>query len=431
MSHLNNVEKKQRFNTLVLHGGQPPTSDTRACATPIYQTVAYLFDNTDYAERLFSLSEEGNIYTRIGNPTTKILEDRITLLEEGIGSLATSSGMAAITLAILNLVKSGDEIVASTELYGGTYNLLSHTLPRMGIHTTFVDPSDITHFSDAITPNTKLLYGETLSNPKLNMLDIEPLSQLAHEHQIPLILDNTVTTPYLIQPFKVGADIVVHSATKYLGGHGTTIGGLIVDSGNFGWTKDQFPDIINPDPSYHGISYTEHFGNAAYIAKARVQLLRDLGPALSPFNAFLLLQGIETLPLRMKQHCNNAQAVAEFLKGHPKVAWTNYPGLKDHPTHTLAKKYLQNGFGGIVGFGIKGGKDAGRRFIDNLKLFLHLANIGDAKSLAIHPASTTHQQLSLEERLATGVTEDFVRLCVGIEDIDDIIEDLDNALNQV
>jgi O-acetylhomoserine (thiol)-lyase len=374
------------------------------------------------------LKEFGNIYTRIMNPTWAVLEERVAALEGGVGALATASGQAAETLAVLNIARAGEQIVSSASLYGGTYNLFHYTLPKMGIEATFVDPSEPGDFRKAITPKTRLIFAETLGNPKNDMLDIEAVAKIAHDAGIPLVIDNTVATPYLCRPFEWGADIIVHSLTKFLGGHGTSIGGIIVDSGKFDWANGKFRELVEPDPTYHNLKFVETFGNLAYILKARVQLLRDLGPALSPFNAFQILQGIETLSLRMQRHCDNAQKVAQFLEDHPAVTWVNYPGLASHPTHALAKKYLQHGFGAIVGFGIKGGSQAGIRFINAVKLLSHLANIGDAKSLVIHPASTTHQQLTPAEQLETGVTEDFIRLSIGLETIEDIIADIDQAL---
>lgn len=419
-----------KFDTIALHGGQEPDPVTHSRAVPIYQTTSYTFENTQHAADLFGLKKPGNIYTRLMNPTTDVLEKRITMMEGGVGALAVASGQAAITLAILNIAKPGDEIVSSSGLYGGTYNLFAHTLNRLGIKTIFVNSNNPDDFDKAITKKTKLVYTESIGNPKLNVIDLETLSRVAHKNHVPLIVDNTVTTPYLLQPFKYGADIVIHSATKFIGGHGTSLGGLIVDSGNFDWFgASTFPDLTLPDPSYHGVIYTRDFGKAAYIIRARIQLLRDMGPAISPFNAFMLLQGMETLHLRMQRHSENALKVAKFLKNHIKVEWVNYPGLEDHPDYKFAQKYLQKGQGAIVGFGIKGGKYSATKFIDNVKLLSHLANIGDAKSLVIHPASTTHEQLTEEERLSTGVTDDFIRLSIGIEDVDDIIADIDQALN--
>jgi O-acetylhomoserine (thiol)-lyase len=419
------------LDTLALHGGQAPDPATNARAVPIYQTTSYLFNDSDHAARLFALAEPGNIYTRIMNPTQDVFEKRMALLEGGVGALATASGQAAETLAILNILKAGDELLSSTSLYGGTYNLFHYTLPKLGITVHFVDPTDPENFRRAMTPKVRAVFAETVGNPKLDTLDIEAVAAIAHEFGVPLILDNTMPTPYLIRPFDYGCDIVIHSATKFIGGHGTSIAGVIVDSGKFNWANGNFPDFTEPDPSYHGLRYVEALGPLAYILKARLQLMRDLGPAISPFNAFLLLQGLETLHLRMERHSRNALAVAQFLEQHPAVAWVNYPGLPSHPSHALARKYHRNGmYGAIIGFGIKGGREAGKRFIDSLGLFSLLANIGDAKSLVIHPASTTHQQLTPEEQLATGVTDDFVRLSVGLEDINDIIADLDGALKK-
>ena len=418
------------FETLALHGGQKVDPTTNARAVPIYQTTSYLFNDTDHAANLFGLKEFGNIYTRIMNPTTDVFEQRVALLEGGVGAVAVGSGQAAEFLAILNVVQAGDELLASTSLYGGTYNLFHHTLPKMGITVKFVDPGNPENFRQAIGPKTRAVYAETVGNPKLDTLDIAAVADIAHENGIPLIVDNTMPSPYLIQPLKWGADIVVHSATKFIGGHGTSVGGIIVDAGKFDYGNGKFPGFSEPDESYHGLKYTD-LGNLAYILKVRVQLLRDLGPSLSPFNSFLFLQGLETLPLRMERHSANALKVAQFLDAHPKVSWVNYPGLESHPTYKLARKYHEDrGYGAIVGFGIKGGLEAGRSFINHLSLFSLLANIGDAKSLVIHPASTTHSQLTEAEQVATGVTPDFVRLSVGIETAADIIEDLDQALQK-
>jgi O-acetylhomoserine (thiol)-lyase len=423
-------ERPYGFDTLALHGGQEVDASTTARAVPIYQSTSYVFHDTDHAANLFSLSEEGNIYTRIMNPTTDVFEKRAALLEGGVGALATASGQAAETLAILNLAGAGDEIVSSAGLYGGTYNLFHYTLPKIGINVKFVDGTDPEAFRGAITEKTKALYAETVGNPALNTTDIEAVAAVAHEAGVPLIVDNTLPSPYLVNPLAHGADIVVHSATKFIGGHGTTIGGVIVDGGKFPWDNGRFPEFTEPDPSYHGLEFYPTLGELSYILKARVQMLRDYGPALSPFNSFLLLQGLETLPLRMERHSQNAMAVAEFLKDHPKVNWVNYPGLEDHPTHELAKKYHRGGmYGAILGFGIDGGLETGKRFIDALELHSLLANVGDAKSLVIHPASTTHSQLSVDEQKSTGVTPDYIRLSVGIESIDDILADLDQALN--
>ncbi|MFN8516071.1 MAG: homocysteine synthase [Thermomicrobiales bacterium] len=416
------------FETLALHAGQQPDPATKSRAVPIYQTTSYLFDNADHAANLFNLSEPGNIYTRIMNPTTDVLEQRIAQLEGGVGALAVASGQAAETLAILNILSTGDELLSATSLYGGTYNLFAQTLPRLGITVKFVDPTDPENFRRAITEKTRAIFAETVGNPKLDTLDIAAVAAVAHDAGIPLIIDNTLPSPYLVRPIEHGADIVIHSATKFIGGHGTSIGGIIVDGGKFNWANGKFPAFTEPDPSYHGLRYSEALGAQAYIIKARIQLLRDLGPALSPFNAFLLLQGVETLPLRMERHSQNGLAVAKYLRQHPGVAWVNYPGLEDHPAHALAARYHSGGYGAIIGFGVVGGLDAGKKLIDSVKLFSLLANVGDAKSLIIHPASTTHSQLTSEERTATGVTDDFIRLSVGIEKIDDIIADLDQAL---
>lgn len=419
---------EQGLATLGIHGGQTPDPTTGSRAVPIYQTTSYAFENTEHARRLFALEEPGNIYTRIMNPTSDVLEKRVALLEGAVGAVATSSGMAAITLAILNIAGAGDEIVASTDLYGGTYNLFAVTFPKLGIKVKFVDGSKPENFQTAITAKTKAVYAEIIGNPSLNILDIENVAQIAHDAGVPLIVDNTFATPYLCQPIKWGADIVVHSATKWLGGHGTSIGGVVVDGGNFDWQSGRFPDLTEPDESYHGIRYAQDVGAAAYITKLRVQLLRDFGACLSPFNAFLILQGIETLHLRVPAHNRNAEQLAAHLKGHSGVAWVSHPSLEEHPSHQLAKKYFKDGFGSIVNFGIRGGREAGKQLIDNVTLWSHLANVGDAKSLIIHPATTTHQQLSAEEMVQTGVTEDLVRLSIGIETIDDLIRDLDQAL---
>jgi O-acetylhomoserine (thiol)-lyase len=418
------------FETLALHGGQKADPATNSRAVPIYQTTSFVFNDTDHAANLFALKEFGNIYTRIMNPTTGVFEERVALLEGGVGALATSSGQSAEFLALLNILSAGDEMISSASLYGGTYNLFHYTLPKMGISVKFVDPSDPNNFRQAITPKTRAIFAETLGNPKLDTLDIEAVANIAHENGVPLVIDNTLPSPFLVQPLKWGADIVVHSATKFIGGHGTSIGGVIVDGGKFNWGNGKFPGYTEPDPSYHGLKFVD-LGNLAFILKARVTLQRDLGPSLSPFNSFLFLQGLETLPLRMERHSSNALRVAQFLEKHPKVNWVNYPGLESHGAYETAKKYHTRGqYGAILGFGIEGGLEAGKRFIDKLKLFSLLANVGDAKSLVIHPASTTHQQLSATEQIATGVTPDFVRLSVGLESIDDILEDLDQALSK-
>ena len=418
------------IETLAIHGGQEPDSSTLSRAVPIYQTTSYVFRDNAHAADLFALKEFGNIYTRIMNPTSDVFEKRLALLDGGVGALAVSSGQSAITLALLNLTSSGDEIVSATSLYGGTYNLLRYTFARFGITVRFVDPGDPENFRQAITPKTRALFVESIGNPKLDVPDFEAIAAVAHENGLPLVVDNTVA-PILFRPFDHGADIAVYSATKFIGGHGTSIGGAVVDSGRFDWTSGRFPEFTSPDPSYHGLVYSSAFEKLAYIVKLRVQLLRDLGTSLSPFNSFLFLQGLETLALRMARHSENALAVARHLEGHPKVSWVSYPGLKGRDSHELAEKYLPRGKGAIVGFGVRGGKEAGVRFIEKVSLLSHLANIGDAKSLVIHPASTTHQQLTPEERLATGVTDDFVRLSVGIEDVADIIADIDHGLEAV
>ena len=429
---MSKIDKKLKLESILLHGGQEPDPTTGSRAVPIYETTSYQFKSTEHAANLFGLREFGNIYTRIMNPTNDVLEKRIALLDGGVGALAVSSGQAASTLSVLNIAQHGDNIVSADNLYGGTYNLFHYTLPKFGVDVKFVKSNDLPAFQKAITPRTKAIYAESIGNPKLDVADLEGLSKVAHKNGIPLILDNTVS-PYLLRPFDFGVDIIVYSATKFIGGHGTSIGGLIVDSGKFDWTNGKFPLIAEPDPSYHGLNFVEALkplGNIAYIIKARVTLLRDIGTALSPFNAFLFLQGLETLHLRMPRHSENALAVAKYLSKHPKVSWVNYPGLDSSPDKERVKKYLPKGTGAILGFGIKGGLEAGKKFIDSLELISHLANIGDAKTLAIHPATTTHQQLSPEEQLATGVTPDFVRLSIGIEHIDDIIADIEQALKK-
>jgi O-acetylhomoserine (thiol)-lyase len=421
--------KQYQLATQAVHAGQSPDPATGARAVPIYQTTSYLFQDADHAGRLFALKEFGNIYTRIMNPTTDVFEKRVAALEGGAAGLATASGQAAETLAITTLARAGEEIVSTTSLYGGTYNLFHYTLPKLGITVRFVDADDFDGLRAAINDKTRAVYTETLGNPKLDVVDIEKLAAIAHEHKLPLIIDNTCASPALLRPIEWGADIVVNSATKYLGGHGTSIGGVIVDAGKFDWAASgRFSEFTEPDPSYHGLRYTEAFGPLAFILKARVQGLRDTGAALSPFNAFLILQGIETLHLRMERHSQNALAVARHLEQHPGVEWVNYPGLESSPYAARTKKYLPRGASGLVTFGIKGGYDAGKKLINTLELFSLLANIGDAKSLVIHPASTTHQQLSTEEQAATGVTPEMVRLSVGIEDVRDIIADLDQAI---
>lgn len=423
-------EQKWGIETISIHGGQDPDPTTKSRAVPIYQTSSYVFENAEHAQKLFSLEEPGNIYTRIMNPTQDVFEKRMALLEGGVGALATSSGQAAITLSILNIAGAGDEIVSSSNLYGGTYNLFAVTLKKLGINVKFVDPNDPNNFREAITDKTKAIYAETIGNPKIDVLDIKQVSKVADEAGVPLIVDNTFPSPHLCRPIEHGAHIVVHSATKFIGGHGTSIGGVIVDGGTFDWTNGKFPGLVEPDPSYHGISYTESLGNLAYITKARVQLLRDIGAAGSPFNMFQFLIGLETLHLRLERHSENALAVAKFLENHEQVSWVNYPGLESSSYHGLARKYLPKGQGALLTFGIKGGKAAGPRFIDSLQLFSHLANVGDSKSLVIHPASTTHQQLTEEQQIASGVTPDMIRLSIGTETIDDLIYDLKQALER-
>ncbi|MBU9710936.1 PLP-dependent aspartate aminotransferase family protein [Evansella tamaricis] len=426
MSNQEGFETKN-LETLLLHGGQTPDPTTGSRAVPIYQTTSYVFENTEHAESLFSLSETGNIYTRIMNPTVDVFEKRMALLEEGVAAVATSSGMAAIAFSILNIAQAGDEIVAATNLYGGTYNLFSITLPKYGINVKFVDPTDPENFRTAINENTKAVFAETIGNPSLHVLDIEGIADVAHQAGIPLIIDNTFATPVVCKPLTHGADIVVHSATKWIGGHGTSIGGVVVDGGRFNWLTDKFPGFTEPDRSYNGLVYGE-VGPPAFAVKFRVQLLRDFGACISPFNAFQLIQGLETLHLRVPRHNENALKLAKYLEEHPAVSWVSYPGLKSHQSHEFASELFQNGFGSVLNFGIKGGREAGRKLIDSVQLWSHLANVGDAKSLIIHPATTTHQQLSAEEIKATGVTEDLVRLSVGIENIEDLFKDLDQAL---
>jgi O-acetylhomoserine (thiol)-lyase len=425
-----------RLGTQSLHAGQKPDPTTGSRAVPIYQTTSYQFRDSEHAANLFGLKELGNIYTRIMNPTTDVLEQRVAALEGGSAALAHSSGQAAITAAILNLAGAGDHVVSVSQLYGGTYNLFHYTLPKLGIEVSFVDGDDPENFRKAVKKNTKAFYGEGLGNPRLNIFPFAEVGRIAKEAGIPLIIDNTALSPYLNRPFEHGANIVVHSATKHIGGHGTSIGGIVVDGGNFDWGNGRFPGFTEPDMSYHGLPHWEAFkafppaggANIAFVMKMRLQFLRDVGSCLSPFNAFLLLQGLETLHLRMERHCANAMKVAQFLEAHPKVKWTNYPGLKSSKYHDLAQKYLTNGYGALVGFGLKSGLDGGRKFIDSLALHSHVANIGDARSLAIHPASTTHSQLTAAERDSAGVTDDYVRLSVGIEDIEDILADLEQAL---
>jgi O-acetylhomoserine (thiol)-lyase len=416
------------FATRSLHAGQQPDPTTGARAVPIYQTTSYVFENTEHAAALFALQQFGNVYTRIMNPTQAVLEERVASLEGGAAALAVASGQAAQFLTITSLAGMGDEIVAASTLYGGTYTQFDASFRRLGINTIFVEPDDPENFRKAITPRTRLVYGETIANPRMNVLDIAAVADIAHEHHLPLVIDNTFASPWLCRPIEHGADIVLHSLTKFLGGHGTSIGGIIVDSGKFPWKEGPFPMITEPSPGYHGMRFAETFGDIAFIIRARVEGLRDMGPAISPFNAFLILQGVETLKPRMKEHCENAKKVAEFLEGHSRVKWVNYPGLGSSPYQKLTEKYLPRGAGAILTFGIDGGIEAGKRFINSVKMMSHLANVGDAKSLVIHPASTTHQQLTEAHQRAAGITPEMVRLSVGIEDIEDILWDLDQAL---
>jgi O-acetylhomoserine (thiol)-lyase len=420
-----------KFETLQLHAGQVPDRDTHSRAVPIYQTTSYTFDDTKEAADLFALKKGGNIYARLQNPTTDVLEKRIAALEGGAAAVAYASGMAAVTAAIIGLAEAGDEVVSASSLYGGTVTLFAHTLRKLGINVKFVDSKDPDNFKRAITPKTKAIYAETLGNPELNILDIEAVAKIAHEARIPLIVDSTMTPPAILKPMEHGADIVVHSMTKYIAGHGTSLGGIVVDSGNFNWANGKFQGLVEPDPSYHGMKFYETFGGLAYITRLRVSVLRDTGAALSPFNAFLILLGVETLSLRMERHCDNALKTAKWLSENPKISWVNYPGLEKSPSYGLAKKYLPKGASGMIGFGIKGGVESSVKFINNVKLLSHLANIGDAKSLVIHPWSTTHQQLSDAEKKAGGISEDFIRLSVGIENADDIIGDIEQALNKI
>lgn len=421
-----------KIETLAIHSGYAPDPTTKAVAVPIYQTTSYAFDNTQHGADLFDLKVEGNIYTRIMNPTTAVLEQRVAAMEDGVGALGLSSGMAAITYAIFAIAEQGDNIVSVSTLYGGTYNLFAHTLPKLGIKVRFVDYRDMDAIAAAIDKKTKAVFCESLGNPAGNVIDLEKTVEVAHAEGVPVLVDNTVPTPYLCQPFKFGADISIHSLTKYMGGHGISIGGIVVDSGNFPWEehKQRFPMLNEPDPSYHGVVYTEALGKAAYIGRVRVVPLRNMGSAISPFNSFLSLQGIESLPVRMDRHCENAVAVAQYLEKHPNVTWVNYAGLPTHEDHQLVQKYFNGRASGILSFGIKGGLEAGVKFIDALNLVVRLVNIGDAKSLACHPATTTHRQLSKEEQATAGVSEDLVRLSIGIEHIDDILEDIEQALNK-
>ncbi len=421
-------ERRYHLETLALHAGQQVDSDTRSRAVPIYQTSSYVFKDSAHAANLFALKEFGNIYTRLMNPTADVLEKRIAALEGGVGGLALSSGQSAIYVSIFNICGAGGHVVSSNSLYGGTVTLFSQTFRKLGIEVTFVDPRQPENFAKAIKKNTRLVYIESVGNPKNDILQYDKIAEIAHKNAMPVICDNTVTTPILFRPIEYGIDIVVHSCTKFIGGHGTSIGGAIVDSGNFNWANGRYPELTEPDPSYHGVKYVESFSNLAYILKARVQFLRDMGSCMSPFNAFLFLQGLETLHLRMPRHSENALKLAQWLENHKQVSWVNYPGLPSHPDYKLAKKYMPAGQGAILGFGIKGGKEAGIKFINSVKLASHLANIGDSKTLVIHPASTTHQQLSEAEQLAAGVTPDYVRVSVGTEHIDDIITDFEDAL---
>ena len=421
-------EQPYQLETLALHGGHDLDSDTRSRAVPIYQTSSYCFKDTDHAARLFALQEFGNIYTRIMNPTTDVLEKRLAALEGGVAGLCFSSGMAAITAAVVNICGARQHVVASNSLYGGTATLFSHTLPKLGIDVTFVDPGDPSNFAQAIKDNTRLVYIESIGNPKNDVLDYAEIAKVAHAHGVPVVCDNTVMTPILFRPIAHGIDVVVHSCTKFIGGHGNSIGGAIVDAGRFDWAGGRFPELTEPDPSYHGLKYVETFGNLAYILKARVTVLRDTGACLSPFNAFLFLQGLETVHLRMPRHSENALKLAQWLQAQPQVTWVNYPGLESHPDYARAVKYMPGGQGAILGFGLKDGAEAGIKLINNVKLASHLANIGDSKTLVIHPASTTHQQLTDQEQLAAGVTPDYIRVSVGTEHIDDIIADFEQAL---
>ncbi len=418
------------FSTLELHAGQSPDPQTGSRAVPIYQTTSYQFRDSQHARDLFSLNEQGYIYTRIGNPTQQVLEERVTALEGGVGTLAVASGQAAVTYAILNLAESGDEIISTTHIYGGTFNLFKHTLPKFGITVKFVEPNDLEALEQLITDKTKAVFAESIGNPVGSILDIEGTAKVCHKNNLPLIVDNTFLTPYLCQPIQHGANVVVHSATKFIDGNGTSIGGLVVDGGNFDWSCGRFPEFVEPDPSYHGISYTEDVGAAAYITKMRAQLVRDLGACISPFNAFQLIQGLETLSLRMRRHVENAYEIARYLESHPKVSWVSYPGLGSHPDHELSQKYAPKGPGAVFTFGVSGGLEHGKTVIDSVKLFSHVANVGDAKSLIIHPASTTHSQLSEEDLRTSGVTPEFIRISIGLEEPEDLINDLDQALQK-
>lgn len=426
---MSKIDNKLAVESLLVHGGQEPDPVTGAVAVPIYQTTSYKFNSTEHAGKVFSLKDAGNLYSRLTNPTNEVFEKRLALIEGGIAALAFASGAAAITNAVLNITQAGDEIVSADNLYGGTYNFFANMLKRYGIKVKFARPDDFDGFRKAVTSKTKAIFAETIGNPGLNIIDIEALSKIARENSIPLIIDNTLS-PYICRPIDHGADLIVYSATKFIGGHGTTLGGAIVDSGKFNWANGKFPLISDPDPSYHGLKFSETFGKLAYILKARAGLLRDTGPTLAPFNAFLLLQGLESLHVRIERHCQNALKVAQFLKKHPLVTWVNYPGLQDNVENARAKKYLGGYGGGIIGFGIKGGSKAGKKFIESVELAIHLANLCDAKTLLIHPATTTHSQLSEKELAEVGVKPDYIRLSVGIENVNDIINDLDNALKK-
>lgn len=422
---------KLHFETIQVHGGQLVDSDTKSRAVPIYQTTSYVFEDAQDAADLFGLKKAGNIYTRITNPTTDVFEKRIAELEGGVGAVATASGMAAISYAILNIAKTGEEIVSVSTLYGGTYTLFAHTFKNFGIKVKFVHPDKFEELDAAINDKTKAVFIETIGNPDINVIDIEKAAEIAHKNNVPLIVDNTFATPYLCRPIEYGADVVVHSATKFIGGHGTSIGGVVVDSGKFDWNNGKFPELIDPEPSYHGLSFSKAFGEAAYIARLRTTLLRDVGACISPFNSFLLLLGLETLSLRVERHVSNAQKVAEYLENHPKVEWVKYPGLKSNKYHELSNKYLPKGSGAIFTFGVKGGYEAGKKLIESVEIFSHLANVGDAKSLIIHPASTTHQQLTEEEQRTAGVSPELIRVSIGIENVDDLIEDLGKSLENI
>ncbi|MCT8977952.1 O-acetylhomoserine aminocarboxypropyltransferase/cysteine synthase [Clostridium sp. CX1] len=425
------MTRKLGFDTIQAHGGHTPDASSKSRAVPIYQTSSYVFDSAEHAANLFGLAESGNIYTRLTNPTTAVLEERVAQLEGGVGAVATASGMAAITYAITNIAGAGDEIVAAATLYGGTYTLFTHTFKNFGIKVNLVNPDDPANFEAAITEKTKAVYIETIGNPGINLVDIQAVADIAHSHGVPLVVDNTFASPYLCRPIEFGADIIVHSLTKFIGGHGTSIGGIVIDSGKFNWDNGKFPGLVEPDESYHGLKFVEAVGAAAYITKLRVSLLRDLGACISPFNSFLLILGVETLSLRVQKHVENTRKIVEFLSNHPKVQWVNYPELEGNKYYDLSKKYLPLGAGSIFTFGVNGGVEAGKKIIENVKIFSHLANVGDAKSLIIHPASTTHSQLSEEQLTEAGVSPELIRISIGIEDVTDLIADLSDALEQV